>query len=193
MNIYLYGMIGAGKTTIGTLLAKRLNWEFDDLDEAIERLVKKPWRRIAEEDGWLKYREYEYSMCKRWSELDHHVIALGGGTVRFQWNRDILFGTGVRVHLLCRLRVLVERVKLNDRPRVNLGTTTEQDIVAIWRNHRSLYYSFADITYRTDRGKMPIEESEDIIQAIEELNGPIAFPSSQLELKVPNRRKLLYE
>jgi shikimate kinase len=173
MNIYLYGMIGTGKTTIGILIAERLSWAFDDLDAAVERLAKKPWRRVPEEDGWLKYREYEYLMCKQWSKMNHCVIALGGGTVRYQWNRDILYGSGPRVHLMCRLRVLAERVKQYDRPRVNLGATTEQDIATIWRDHRALYYSFADISYRTDKGKIPIEEADEILQNLKELCGDI--------------------
>jgi shikimate kinase len=176
MNIYLYGMIGTGKTTIGILMAERLGWMFDDLDGAIERLAAKPWRKVIEEEGWLKYREYEYSLCRQWAKMDRIVIALGGGTVRYQWNRDILTGSGPRVHLMCRLRNLAERVRQCDRPRVNLGATMEQDIAAIWRVHRSLYYSFADISYRTDRGKTPLEETEEILQCIEESYGRIPVP-----------------
>lgn len=166
MNIYLFGMIGTGKTTIGELMAKRLDWAFDDIDTEVERIAGKPWRKVAEDDGWLRYREYEYLSCRRFAEKDRTVVALGGGTVRYQWNRDILSGTGHRVLLIARLRILAERVRQNDRPRVNKGTTMEQDIASIWRTHRALYYSYADITFRTDRGQSPTEEAEALLNRL---------------------------
>jgi shikimate kinase len=163
MNIYLFGMIGTGKTTVGALLAKRLNWVFDDLDAAIDRMAKKSWRRVILEEGWLVFRQYEYQICKDWAKKDQMVIALGGGTVRYQWNRDVLSDTGPRIHLTARLRNLAERLRQCDRPRVNVGTTMEQDIVSIWRAHRQLYYSFADMTFRTDQGQTPAEVTDEIL------------------------------
>ena len=168
MNIYLFGMIGTGKTTIGVNIARRLGWAFDDLDAAIDRMAAKPWRRVVEEDGWLVFRQYEYLICKEWAKKDQIVVALGGGTVRYQWNRDALSGTGPHIHLIARLSVLAERLRKCDRPRVNRDTTMEQDIVSIWRAHRALYYSFADITYRTDRDQTPLEEADALLNLLEE-------------------------
>jgi shikimate kinase len=165
MNIYLFGMIGSGKSTVGATLAERLHWNFDDLDAAIDRRAGKSWRSVVAEDGWLVFRQYEYDICKDWSQKYHLVIGLGGGTVRYQWNRDVLTGTGLRIHLTARLHNLAERLRKCDRPRVNQGTTMEQDIVAIWRAHRHLYYSFADYTIRTDLGQTP-EQVANEIQAL---------------------------
>jgi shikimate kinase len=85
MNVYLTGLIGAGKTTLGKPLARRLGWAFDDLDPAMEAMAGKDFRRVVDEDGWLRFRQWEYAICKAFAQRDQSVIALGGGTVRYAW------------------------------------------------------------------------------------------------------------
>ena len=172
MNIYLSGMIGSGKTALGTLLARRLGWSFFDLDQEMDKEVSgrgdpasRPYtfHDLVREQGWLAFRELEYKICKRFSKMNRSVIALGGGTARYEWNRDILQGTGVRILLLADLKVLAERVSRQDRPRVNPGTTLEEDLERIWDEHQEQYLGFADLHYRTDGGKTVFEEVEDLL------------------------------
>jgi shikimate kinase len=166
MNVYLAGMIGAGKTTLGRRIARHLDWPFDDLDPAMERLAGKDFRRVVAEDGWLRFRQWEYRICKEFARMDRTVIALGGGTVRYEWNRDVLRGTGVVILLTANLDELAHRVRANDRPRVNPGTALEEDLDRIWRTHQNLYYAFADIVYQTGRGKTVEEEVEALMQIL---------------------------
>jgi shikimate kinase len=167
MNIYLSGMIGSGKTTLGRALAARLGWEFDDLDAAMQETAGKSFRRVVTEDGWLRFRELEYAICKQFAALDRTVIGLGGGTVRYEWNRDVLRGSGINILLTARLDTLAERVRQHDRPRVHQDTTLEEDLAAIWSNHRQLYLDFADIVYDTDQGKTMVEEVADLLTLLE--------------------------
>jgi len=166
MNIYLAGLIGAGKTTLGREIAHRLGWPFDDLDPAMERLAGKDFRRVVAEDGWLAFRQWEYRICKGFARLDRTVIALGGGTVRYEWNRDALRGTGVVILLTADLDDLADRVRANDRPRVNTGTTLEEDLAEIWDTHQKLYYDFADIVYPTGRGKSIAREVDELLEIL---------------------------
>jgi shikimate kinase len=166
MNIYLSGMIASGKTTLGQLLAKRLGWSFDDLDTGMMRMAGKPFQQVVAEEGWLGFRVREYNIIKQFAAMDRTVIGLGGGTVRYQWNRDVLSNTGVKILLVADLKTLAERLKDNDRPRVNPGTTMEQDIARIWEQHQDLYYSFADIVYRTDQGKTIEQEVDDLLEIL---------------------------
>jgi shikimate kinase len=163
MNIYLSGMIGSGKTTLGRALAVRLGWPFEDLDVAMHRMAGKSFRRVVAEDGWLRFRELEYALCKRFAALNQAVIGLGGGTVRYAWNRDALRGSGVNVLLTARLETLAGRVRSHDRPRVHQDTTLEQDLAAIWTRHRQLYLDAADVVYDTDQGKTVAQEVEDLL------------------------------
>ena len=163
VNIYLTGLIGAGKTTIGIPLAEQLGWAYDDLDLAMQKMAGKDFRQVVAEEGWLGFRQREYSLCKQFANLQRTVIGLGGGTVRYDWNRDVLRGSGCVILLIADLKVLAERVRDNDRPRVNPGVTLEADLQNIWENYQHLYLSFADLIYPTDQGKSISEEVEDII------------------------------
>ena len=98
--------------------------------------------------------------------MDHSVIALGGGTARYEWNRDILRGSGPIILLTARLKVLAERVKKNDRPRVNPGVTLEEDLSVLWKKFKHLYYLAADFTYRTDQGKTVLQEADEILRLV---------------------------
>lgn len=153
MNVYLAGLIGAGKTTIGRLLAAELGWQFADLDDEMKKDAGKDFRQVVEEEGWLGFRQREYRICKRFSQMKNSVVGLGGGTVRYDWNRDVLAGTGLNVLLFADLNVIADRVRANDRPRVNPGVSLEEDLRQIWDTAQELYLSFADIVYRTDEGK----------------------------------------
>ncbi len=168
MNIYLCGMIGSGKTAIGLTIGKRLRWPFFDLDRVMEEEAGKRIHDIVAEETWLGFREREYAICKRFSQMNHSVIALGGGTVRYEWNRDILRGSGPIVLLTAGLKVLAERVRKNDRPRVNPGASLEQDLSVLWKNFKHLYYLAADFRYRTDRGKTIPKEADEIIKILKQ-------------------------
>jgi len=162
-NLYLIGLIGSGKTAIGEQLARRLNRPFRDLDREMDRELGYSFHRLVQEQGWLTFRELEYTIVKRFAATEPAVIALGGGTIRYQWNRDAIRGTGITILLEADLSVLAERVSRADRPRVNAGTSLEEDLQNIWSSAAHLYRGAADLTYRTDRGKTVAQEVDDLI------------------------------
>jgi len=166
VNIYLCGMIGSGKTAVGEVIARRLRWAFSDLDRIMEKEAGKRIHDIVAEETWVGFRQREYDICRRFSRMDRSVIALGGGTVRYAWNMDVLRGSGVIVLLTASLKVLADRVRKQDRPRVNPGTSLEKDIAILWKKYKHLYYGGADITYRTDQSKTVTQEAEEIIEKI---------------------------
>lgn len=170
MNIYFSGMIGSGKTAVGKNVAQRLRWPFHDLDQTMEVEAGKPFHEVVAEEGWLGFRQREYRICKHFAGLDRSVIALGGGTVRYDWNRGVLAGTGTRILLIADLNILADRVRSYDRPRVNLGTTLEEDLRKIWEEHKDLYLSFAVIVYKTDTGKTIPAEAEELLEILRKKN-----------------------
>ena len=162
MNVYLSGLIGSGKTTLGQRLAARLGRPFLDLDRELDKALGRSFHELVHEQGWLAFREREYEIVKRFAALRNTVCALGGGTVRYAWNRDALRGTGVTVFLEAELATLAVRVRAADRPRVNPGISLEEDLAAIWAAAAPLYRA-ADLTYRTDAGRSVDEELEDLV------------------------------
>jgi shikimate kinase len=153
VNVYLCGLIGSGKTAIGERLAAKLGRSFYDLDREMDRELGYSFHRLVQEQGWLKFREIEYDICKRFAGLHEAVVALGGGTPRYAWNRDVLHGTGITILLEADLDVLAERVRRADRPRVNPDASLEEDLQRIWTTAGHLYRQAADLVYRTDAGK----------------------------------------
>lgn len=163
LNVYLCGMIGCGKTAIGERLAHRLGRPFYDLDREMDRELGYSFHRLVKEQGWLKFRELEYDICSRFARMEKVVAALGGGTPRYAWNRDILRGTGVTILLEADLTTLAERVRAADRPRVNADVSLEEDLERIWSTAAHLYRKAADVTYRTDTGTDVDTEVADVI------------------------------
>jgi shikimate kinase len=166
MNIYFCGMIGSGKTAVGELLARRLGWSFLDLDREMDRDLGRSFHELVREQGWLAFRELEYKICKRFSRMDKTVIALGGGTVRYEWNTDILRGTGIMILLESDLAALADRVRKADRPRVNPGVSLEEDLQRIWSTASHLYRQCADIIYQTDQEISVSQEVQEILEVL---------------------------
>ncbi len=163
LNVYLCGMIGSGKTIIGERLAARLGRPFLDLDREMDRELGRSFHELVQEEGWLAFREREYALCRRFATLKRVVVALGGGSVRYAWNTDILRGTGVIILLEADLGVLVERVRRADRPRVNPGASLEEDLRRIWCAAGHLYRQAADFIFQTDAGKEIAEEVSELL------------------------------
>ena len=153
-------MIGSGKTTIGKGLAKALQLDFYDLDREMDRILGYSFHKLVEEKGWVAFRELEYSICKGFTQLENAIICLGGGTVRYEWNMDVLKGTGLIILLTASTEELIRRVKPADRPRVNVGTTLEEDIRMMWETSKDKYTNAADIVYQTDQKNIEEEIRE---------------------------------
>ncbi|MHB1953333.1 MAG: shikimate kinase [Sulfobacillus sp.] len=114
--IVLTGMMGAGKSTVGTLLARRLGWPFVDLDEFIVERMGKSIAEIFLHDGEAVFREWEHQALEAClSAAKFQVVALGGGTVERQDNRELLQQTFV-VWLQAPLSLLYARVCDSGRP-----------------------------------------------------------------------------
>lgn len=120
-GIYLVGFMGSGKTTIGTLLADRLGWDFIDLDAEIEAAQTMRISEIFDCCGEERFREIETEAIRRHLREVRSgrpvVIALGGGAFVRPQNREMLEENGVTVWLDCPLEILEERVAgCTDRP-----------------------------------------------------------------------------
>jgi len=165
LNVYFCGMIGSGKTTIGTRLADTLGLAFFDLDQEMNNILGYSFHKLVEQEGWLAFRELEYSICKKFTQVDNAIIALGGGTVRYDWNVDILKTSGKLILLTASLASLVERVKSADRPRVNQDVSLAEDVNTIWTNSKDKYQKAADLIYSTDQKNIDqeVEELKEIV------------------------------
>ncbi len=113
-NIYLIGLMGAGKTTIGRQLAKALQLPFYDSDKAIEESTGVDIPTIFEFEGENGFRNREQKMIAQLTELRGIVLATGGGAVMREENRKCLQANGFVVYLYCSVDKIVERTKRDE-------------------------------------------------------------------------------
>ena len=90
-RIVLTGFMGAGKSTIGKLLADRLSWDFVDTDAVIETHTGLTIARIFAERGEEAFRALEAEAVRSHAQADEVVVALGGGAIEFEATREAVF------------------------------------------------------------------------------------------------------
>ncbi|MFC5303122.1 shikimate kinase [Azospira restricta] len=115
-NIYLVGLMGAGKTTIGKVLARRLGWRFVDSDHEIEARTGVRIPTIFEIEGEEGFRRRETQVLRELTGLRNVVMATGGGAVIAEENRRLLRDHGLVVYLDVSPAQLYERTR-HDRNR----------------------------------------------------------------------------
>jgi shikimate kinase len=120
-NVFLVGMMGAGKTTVGRLLARRLKLRFIDSDQEIEARCGVKIPLIFEIEGESGFRAREAQIIAELSELEGIVLATGGGAVLSPESREHLSKSGTVVYLRARPEDLYERVR-HDKNRPLLAT-----------------------------------------------------------------------
>jgi shikimate kinase len=108
-RVFLVGFMGAGKSTVGSLLAGALGWEFFDLDQAIERQQGKAIREIFEAQGEPEFRRIETALLNGLASKSQIVVALGGGAFAQASNRASIARLGTSIFLDCRLEVILTR------------------------------------------------------------------------------------
>lgn len=120
-NIYLVGLMGAGKTSVGRLLAKRLQKTFLDSDHEIESRTGVKIPVIFEIEGEDGFRRREASVVEELTRLDDIVLATGGGAVLDPGNRAALHARGTVIYLRAAASELYLRTR-HDRNRPLLRT-----------------------------------------------------------------------
>lgn len=151
-NIYLIGLMGAGKTTIGRQLAKALKLPFYDSDKAIEESTGVDIPTIFEFEGEEGFRDREQKMLKQLTEMNGIVLATGGGAILREANRKLLKEKGFIVYLQCSVERILERTR-RDTQRPLLKTENPRArIEELFAQREPLYLSCAD--YKIDTGVM---------------------------------------
>jgi shikimate kinase len=120
-NIFLVGMMGAGKTSVGRVLAKHLNKVFYDSDQVIEQRTGVRIPVIFEIEGEPGFRHRESMLLDELTALDGIVLATGGGAVLAPQNRERLQTRGTVVYLRASVKDLLNRTR-HDKNRPLLQT-----------------------------------------------------------------------
>jgi shikimate kinase len=148
-NLFLVGMMGAGKTTVGRLLARRLRRRFVDSDHEIERRCGVRIPVIFDIEGEAGFRQRESQAIAALTASDGIVLATGGGAVLAEENRRRLAARGTVVYLHALPETLYARV-CHDRNRPLLATPDPlARLRELYAQRDPLYRSVADIIVET--------------------------------------------
>ena len=149
--------MGAGKSTIGPILANTIGWDSCDLDLLIEQKLDKKIRQIFEEDGEEYFRKIESDILLQLSKKNNLVVSLGGGTMANENNLAILKGSGTTIYLKASADSFYKRLRYKrDRPslRVNESEDFTKDKLVDRINQlmekREQFYDQADIIVDTN-------------------------------------------
>jgi shikimate kinase len=160
--IVIVGFMGAGKTTVGRLLAAKLGLPFADSDQVIEEQAGRPIRRIFAENGEPTFRELEHGVIASLLDSPDMVLALGGGAASHPVTRSLLAAVPV-VYLRVGFAEAMSRVG-GDRSRPMLA---RPDVQAVYEERQALYASVATLTVDTD-GRPPDEIARAVLAALDQ-------------------------
>jgi shikimate kinase len=149
--IVLVGLMGAGKTTVGRRLAKRLRVPFLDADEEIEAAANMRIADIFEIYGEAAFRDGERKVIERLLTEGPHVLATGGGAFMNEETRGLMKAGSTSVWLRATLDLLIKRTALRDtRPLLRRGDPRE--ILGRLLKEREPVYAQADVTIDSVEG-----------------------------------------
>jgi len=149
-NIFLIGPMAVGKTTIGRQLAKRLQLEFVDSDQEIEKRTGVSVRLIFDVEGEAGFRDREARVIAELSAMEGIVLATGGGAILREENRKALRKHGIVVYLRASIDSQLERTK-SSKHRPLLDTEDRRGALeSLMTIREPLYRQEADLVVDTD-------------------------------------------
>lgn len=156
-TVFLIGYMGAGKTTVGKSLAKKIKYNFYDLDNYIELKERRSIENIFQEKNEVYFRKIEHKYLKELSTIkENKIISTGGGTPCFKNNLDLINSAenSISIYLKASVEVLMERLKNGIEKRPLISHLNESYKLKDYLNkhlfERSFYYEQSKIKVKTD-------------------------------------------
>ena len=144
MLVFLIGFMGSGKSSLGKLLARKLNYSFVDLDNIIEERAVKKILMIFSDDGEEAFRKVEHDCLIETFSLTDTVIATGGGTPCFSDNIEQINKNGISVYLKYDSGILASRLFANpgNRPLIKQCNDKQElkNYIDMLLYEREIYY-----------------------------------------------------
>jgi len=142
--------MGAGKSTVGREVAKRLEMQFYDSDEAVEQKIGVSVATVFEREGESGFRVREEEVIRELCQLEDIVLATGGGAVLSKSTRNLLPEKGMVFYLSASVDTLFERTAGDsDRPLLQ-ASNRQQTIIELLRQREPIYQKIADHVIITD-------------------------------------------
>ena len=166
-NVYLVGLMGSGKTSIGKILAKRMGMKFIDLDDEIIKDQQCSISEIFDRFGEEKFRHLENKKLLSTLEIDNCVISTGGGIIMDQDNIKIMVENGSVIHLDIDLETQLLRIKnKKNRPILRDKDNERKILIKMKKERDHIYKQIAIGSVNTSNKKRNdiVSELVDIIE-----------------------------
>tara|TARA_Y100001970_G_scaffold184153_1_gene223965 strand:- start:2 stop:514 length:513 start_codon:yes stop_codon:yes gene_type:complete len=165
-NLVFLGMMGSGKSSIGSLVAKKLKLNFVDIDNEIEKNLNIPIKKIFEAKGESYFRKIEEKTTLKILKLSSTVISLGGGAFTNNNIRKEIIKNHLSFWLNWDDKILLNRIK-NSRKRPIAFNATDTELVDLIKKRSNIY---AKALYEIKCDNLKKSEIVDIIVKIYEKN-----------------------
>jgi shikimate kinase len=150
-NIILIGFMGSGKTSIGTLLARKLSYDFMDTDQLIEKRAGKSIKEIFAAEGEEYFRKMETNEILAMEDyLQHTVLSVGGGLPIQAGNAEILRTLGTVVFLKAHTDTLKDRLSGDTTRPLLSGEELDKKITTLLQSREPVYEKAAHFIITTD-------------------------------------------
>lgn len=161
-NIILCGFMGCGKSTVGKHLSDILRIPFIDIDSYIEQKTNMTVKEIFQKYGEDKFRDMEHEACILFSQNDNKIISVGGGTLIFERNVDVLKENSIIILIECSYETLYKRL-MNDTTRPLLQRNNK--IKELLDKRMPIYRDISDFVVKGDYSPTMVANSiADIIK-----------------------------
>ena len=168
MKIVLIGYRGTGKSTVATIVGKRLGWQIVSTDAEVISRAQLSIPDIVKQYGWNHFRTLESEVCQRLATADHLVIDTGGGVIIKQENVQALKLNAKMFWLTANVSTITRRIGGDtQRPSLTEGKTFIQEIEEILEQRNPLYQAAADYIIKTDNRSIQ-EIADDIFAQFSE-------------------------
>ena len=163
MNVVLIGYRGTGKSTVGKLVAARLDRVLVSTDGEIVKLVGQSIPEIVEQHGWEYFRDLETKICQDLAGQDGVVIDTGGGAILRSHNVERLKRTGKLFWLTAPVQTIAKRIGADtQRPSLTGNKSFIDEIQDVLRERTPKYQAAADYIIETD-GKSTTQVADEIL------------------------------
>ena len=163
INITLCGMMGSGKTSIGKILANKLNYNFIDVDKMIEKVAKKSINKIFEDEGEVYFRALEEKITINILSNKKTIVSLGGGAIVNNNIRNSIKKNSYNIYLKVSIDDLKKRLQNSKtRPLINKENLNNKLINLL--DSREKFYLKADLIIENQN--TILETTEKIIKKI---------------------------